>query len=312
MQITDIQLDEGRLRLCTDGPHQGFADGVHALEAQAIDEVYRPLILGTSVWERERIWLALRDAGRQAHLPPSTWGLVDIALWDLLGKAQGLPVFRAAGGFRDRVPVYRLGAGTTDELAAQALAAKEKGLWGFKFGVGGRADPAALALRLRQAVGDGFRLLCDGGRALDLEHALGLGRALDEIGAHWYEEPLAEGDVAALQKLADALDLPVVAGAFADGEPTAATRALSTRAVDRLRFVLPTAGGITDALKLLRGAEALGMNCEIDWRRGGSPHAAAHLLGAARNAELLAVDADTPLPVQDGHALVPTEPGLGL
>lgn len=312
MQITDIQLDRGRLCLCTDGPDQGFADGVHVLEEQAIDKVYRPLIVGASVWERERVWLALRDAGRQAHLPPSTWGLVDIALWDLLGKAQGLPVFRAAGGFRDQVPVYRCGAGTPDELATQALAAKEKGLWGFKFGVGDQTDPTALALRLRQTVGDSFRLLCDGGRALNLEQALSLGRALDKSGAHWYEEPLAEGDVTALQKLSDALNLPVVAGAFADGELTAATRALSTRAVDRLRFEIPTAGGITDALKLLRGAEALGMNCEIDWARRTGPHAAAHLLGAARNAELLSIDGDFPLPLKDGHALVPTGPGLGL
>lgn len=300
------------MRLLTDGSHQGYADGAAPPDAHAIDTVYRPLLVGASVWERERLWLALKEAARRHRLPPSTWGLVDIALWDLLGKAQGLPVFRAAGGFRDRVPACRRATGRPDAWAAQACTARDEGLWGFVFSVAGQADPADLARRLRSAVGDSFRLLCTGEGSLALEDALALGRVLDGLNVHWFEEPLAAGDLTALQKLSDALDLPVVAGAFANGEPTAGTRALSTRAVDRLRVEVPTAGGITDALKLLRGAEALGMNCEIDWARRGSPHAAAHLLGAARNAEFIVVDAETPLAITDGHVCLPDAPGLGL
>jgi L-alanine-DL-glutamate epimerase-like enolase superfamily enzyme len=315
MHITDVKIDveAGLLRLCTDGPHQGHAIGINAREAQAIDTVYQPLIVGASVWERERLWLALKEAGRRAHLSPSTWGLVDIALWDLLGKTQDLPVFRVAGGFRDRVPAYRLGSAIqSDEITAQARAAKDEGLWGFAFDIDGQDDPAALARRLRHEVGDSFRLLCNGGRAQSLEQALTLGRVLDEINAHWYEEPLASDNLVALKDLSDALDLPVVAGAFIGAELTTATQALSTRAVDRLRFEIPTAGGITDALKLLRGAEAMGMNCEIGWARRSGPHAAAQVLGAARNAEFLAVDGDGPLEIKNGEALLPLEPGLGL
>lgn len=312
MRITDIQCDPaaGLVRLCTDGPHQGLATGLDAATAAAIDAHYRPLLADATPWERERLWQALKAAGRRAGLAPATWGLVDIALWDLLGKAQDLPVFRAIGGFRDRVPAYLCGGDAKPEAAARR--ARDAGFWGYKFTVDGHDDPATLAHALRRAVGDDFRLLCDASETLDLEAALALGRALDDIDAHWYEEPLADRDLTGLQKLADALDLPVVAGAFA-ASIQSGTRALTTRAVDRLRFVLPTAGGITDALKLARGAEALGMNCEIDWHRAGTPHAAAHVLGAIRNAEFFAADGlDGPLPVIDGEVHLPLAPGLGL
>ena len=103
------------------------------------------------------------------------------------------------------------------------------------------------------------------------------------------------------------------------GSILAGPRALTTRAVDRLRATIPTTGGITDVLKLARGAEALGMNCEIDWDRRCAPHAAAHLLGAVRNAEFIPCDAAAggttivePLSVIDGELHLPQEPGLGL
>lgn len=323
MHITDVQIDptSGLLRLCTDGPHEGRAIGVTASTAAAIDGIYRPLLLGASPWERERLWQRLKREGRRAGLLPATWGVVDVALWDLLGKMQDLPVFRVIGGFRDRVPAYLRGATNVapDEMVNRARTARDEGFWGYEITIGSQEGSAALVRELRQAVGAPFRLLCNGDQSLDLEAALFLGRTLDEIGAHWFEDPLRDRDLTGLQKLSDALDIPVVAGAFLDGSILAGTRALTTRAVDRLRATIPTTGGITDVLKLARGAEALGMNCEIDWDRRCAPHAAAHLLGAVRNAEFFACDAAAegkaivePLPIVDGELRLPQEPGLGL
>ena len=324
MHITDVQSNpaSGLLRLRTDTPHEGWATGVTAATAAAIDQIYRPLLLDASPWERERLWQTLKREGGRAGLPPATWGVVDVALWDLLGKMQGLPVFRVIGGFRDRVPAYLRGNPDIDlnEMANQARMARDKGFWGCEITIGSEGDSAALVRELRQAVGDPFRLLCNGDQGLDLEAALSLGRVLDEIDAHWFEEPLRDHDVTGLQKLSDALDIPVMAGAFLNGSILAGTRALTTRAVDRLRATIPTTGGITDVLKLARGAEALGMNCEIDRDRRGAPHAAAHLLGAVRNAEFFACDGPDDddaavvesLPVIDGELHLPQEPGLGL
>jgi len=323
MHITDVQSNPttGLLRLRTDTPHEGWALGVTTSIAAAIDTTYRPLLLGASPWERERLWQTLKREGHRAGLPPATWGVVDIALWDLLGKAQNLPVFRAIGGFRDRIPAYLRGNPDIppDEVIEQAQTARARGFWGYEITIDNKGDSASLLRELRQAVGEKFRLLCNGAQNLDLEEALSLGRVLDEIGFHWFEEPLRDRDLTGLQKLSDAIDIPVVAGAFINGSIPTGTRALTTRAVDRLRATIPTTGGITDILKLARGAEALGMNCEIDWDRSSAPHAAAHLLGAVRNAEFIACDAANDsaaiveqLPILSGELHLPREPGLGL
>ena len=316
MQLTRIiyAAEDGLLRLCADDGTEGWAPGVPAPLAQTIVDAYEPVLSGGSVWERDRLWRACREAGRQAGLTPASWGHVDIALWDLFAKAQGLPLFRAIGGFRDRIPIYRIGSQTTDidVVVGEALAARNAGAFGYGLqAVCAEATPDLLRA-LRKEVGPEFRILCDGGQRFDLEGALRIGRALEAIDGHWFAEPLRDGDVTALQKLSDALSLPVVAGAFMGDSILAGTRALTTRVVDRVRMVLPDGGGITEALKLARGAEALQMNCEMH----GNLHAAAHLMGAVRNAELLAVgpalEGIEPLTLSEGHLQLPAEPGLGL
>jgi L-alanine-DL-glutamate epimerase-like enolase superfamily enzyme len=323
MNITAIihHPECGLLRLCTGGAEEGWTCGVSDDLAREILGAYEPLLLGEAVWERERLWRQCRDAGRDAGLPPASWGHVDVALWDLFARAQRLPLFRAIGGFRNRIPAYR--RGTVDlTLAAvlrEATVARDAGYLGYSLRMGAEEDVIAALLALRPTVGDDFRLMYDGAGELEPEQALAVGRALEDIDGHWFAEPLRNGDVTGLQKLADALDVPVVAGAFIEGSIVAGTQALTTRAVDRLRATIPTTGGITDALKLARGAESLGMNCEIDWDRSAGPHAAAHLLGAIRNAELYAAEGTSeaamgfaPLHVSEGELLLPPEPGLGL
>jgi L-alanine-DL-glutamate epimerase-like enolase superfamily enzyme len=311
----------GLLQLTTSGAAAGWAPGVGADTARLLTEVYGPVVVDGSVWERDRLWRACREAGRAAGLTPASWGHVDIALWDLFAKAQELPLFRAVGGFRDRIPVVRRGSETTDPetVTAEAVAARDEGAWGYSLSLASAETAMALLPSLRQAVGPGFRLLCDGGQRLDLEQALRIGRSLEAIEGHWFAEPVRDGDLVALQKLSDALELPVVAGAFIGDSILAGTRALTTRAVDRVRVTLPDTGGFTEALKLARGAEALQMNCEVDWGPACGPYAAAHLMGAVRNAELLVLPTQTPaapgwapMAVADGYLQLPDAPGLGL
>ena len=300
---------------------EGWSPGIEPAAAQTVIEVFEPLLTGRPVWERDRLWRQCREAARTAGLPPASWGSVDIALWDLFAKAQGLPLFRAIGGFRDRVPAVargKRGASTEDHIQA-AVAARDSGLFGYITHATPEADLVDALPALREAVGNEFRLLYDGGQYFELEQALAVGRALERIDAHWFAEPLCNGDVTGLQKLSDSFDIPIVAGTFMGDSILAGTRALTSRGVDRLRATIPQGGGITDALKLARGAEALQMNCEIDWSAATGPHAAAHLLGAIRNAEFFAADGPEagvtgfhPLPVVDGELVLPLEPGLGL
>ena len=317
IQIT-YSSEESLLRLCADDGSEGWAPGVVAPMAQSIIETYGPVVEGCSVWERDRAWRACRDAGRAAGLTPASWGYVDIALWDLFAKAQGLPVFRAIGGFRDRVPVYRSGSDTAecDVVVGEALAAHREGSFGYCLQAVCADETVGMLRALRREAGPELRILCDGRQRFDLEEALQIGRALEEIDGHWFAEPLRDRDVTGLQRLSDALSVPVVAGAFMGDSILAGTRALTTRAVDRVRMVLPDGGGITEALKLARGAEALQMNCEIKGRGACGLQAAAHVMGAVRNAELLAVDValkGKALPaLEQGHMQLSMDPGLGL
>ena len=309
------------LRLVTVGGLEGWSPGVKAPAAQVIIDLLEPVLLGNTIWERDRLWRECLETGREAGLTPTSWGSVDVALWDLFAKAQNLPLFRAIGGFRDRVPAVQRGSrgASTETRIDEAITARDSGLFGYVVRGTRQNDLIDALPALRAAVGDGFRLLYDAGQEFELEQALDVGRALERIDAHWFAEPLRAGDVTELQKLSDALEIPVVAGAFMGDAILAGTRALTTRAVDRVRATIPPIGGITAALKLARGAEALQMNCEIDWSAATGPNAAAHLLGAVRNAEFFPTDGPTAgvdgfhdLSIVNGELVLPSEPGLGL
>ena len=320
MKITAVrhQSTGGLLSVCTDGPVEGWSPGVAPHLVQPLLETCQPLLVGQSVWERERLWRECRDAGLRAGLPPAFWAHVDIALWDLFAKAQELPLFRAVGGFRRRLPaVWRGTAADVEQVATTAAEARSRGYFGYCVSAADGVDLAGCLRAARSATDPDFRLLVDGGGRLNLETALAVARVLEEIGGHWFAEPLLNDDVAGLQKLADAVDVPIVAGRFMGRSILAGTRALTTRAVDRVCATLPVTGGITDALKLARGAEALQMNCEIASEPPCPHHAAAHVMGAVRNAELFVVGETIqtdyePLSMEDGCIVLPLEPGLGL
>ncbi len=323
MEIAGIthEPDTKVLRLVTTGDHEGWSPGIEASDVRAIIDLFEPILVGKTAWERDLLWRQCQDAGRAAGMTPTSWGSVDVALWDLFAKAQNLPLFRAIGGFRDRLPSVRRGrqGASAEDQIEEAVAAREAGSFGYIVRGTRETDLIEALPAMRNAVGSAFRLLYDAGQAFELEQALDVGRALERVEAHWFAEPLRDGDLTGLQKLADALEIPVVAGAFMGDSILGGTRALTTRAVDRVRATLPQCGGITAALKLARGAEALQMNCEIDWNEATGPHAAAHLSGAVRNAEFFAVDGPAAgidgfagLPVVDGELILPQEPGLGL
>ena len=101
--------------------------------AQAIIDLLGPVLLGNTVWERDRLWRECLETGRAAGLTPTSWGSVDVALWDLFAKAQNLPLFRAIGGFRDRVPAVRRGSrgASTEARIDEAITARDSGLFGY-------------------------------------------------------------------------------------------------------------------------------------------------------------------------------------
>jgi L-alanine-DL-glutamate epimerase-like enolase superfamily enzyme len=328
MVITDIKIHQpvGLLRLITDMEVEGWCLGVDTNSGRQIQALYRRLLVGESALDRERLWQAMVDAERPTARHPVhvARAYVDVALWDLVGKWLGLPVFRAIGGFRERLPAAKNGrpqeqiVGVIDD----ALQAQEEGFVAYNVAyTGGVPGAIEMARRVREAVGDDFYLMYDGRQGYVQTEAVRLGRVLQEADYHWFEEPLPGADLLGLQKLAAALDIPILGGAQA-AALRATSQMVAVQAVDMVKAGVPRCGGITDVVKIARLAEAFGLHCELeaDGRMGGFVHA--HLMGAIKNSYFFATQCTgpqggepivrNPLQVKGGYVSVPQDAGLGM
>lgn len=341
-----VHAPAGVVRIAAGGAGEGVEGEAliapDRLPPAATVERMRAALIGRPLADRERIGRDLRAAA--AGSDPACLAGADAALWDLWSKALGLPLYRAIGGFRTRVPVCLAGqaaadagdASAAEAAAAEASAAERDGFRGYR--VAGAATaigvkaPAGVRKRVRgavravrEAVAPDYPLLYRGAPAGGLE-ALAVGRALDEAGYTWFEDPLPGADAEALRRLAADLDTAVLVTVSGPDAGRQAAGHLSRQSADLIRVRVPAAGGITGALKIARAAEAFGVNCEIDPDDGNGGFAAAGLMGALRNAMFLTWAPGergdraraaggligAPLVVRDGHVTLSAEPGLGL
>jgi len=214
------------VRLTTDAGHVGvgFAYALQGtgrgLYYTAVDDV-APLLVGEDPLDHERLeakaYWRLQTIGRRG-LVAQAYSAFDLALWDLKGKAAGLPLYKLLGGARESVPAYGSDTGwlylTPREIVRASQPYLDQGLMGVKVKVG--ADPAADAERLhelRAAWGDDIWLAVDANQRYDYGTALAMGRFFeDEVGVAWFEEPTSCEDVAGHARLAERLDVPIAAG----------------------------------------------------------------------------------------------------
>ncbi len=336
-----VQAPAGVVRISAEGAGEETCGAAlicpDRLPPAATVERMRAVLVGRPLADRERLWRDLRAAA--AGSDPAGLAGVDIALWDLWSKAMGLPLYRAIGGFRTEIPVCLSGeaACDSDDAATEAAMAVRDGYLGYRvtgtFTSIGATAPSAVRKRVldavravRDAVPPDFPLVYRGVPAGGHLEALAIGRALDDARYTWVEDPLPGADGEALGRLAAELDTPVLATV---GGPDAARQAaahLSRQSADLIRVRIPDVGGITEALKIARAAEAFGVNCEIDPADGNGGFATTSLMGAVRNAMfLLWVTGEsgdrartagglirTPMTVRDGAVTLGDAAGLGM
>src|SRR5919106_3596726 len=151
---------------------------------------------------------------------------VDIACWDLKGKAQGRSVGALLGGLRDRVPTYASGAlmrpHPIDYLAKAGPRLRDMGFRQMKMQCGSEPTLAASIERvriMREAIGPDVDLMCDINQLWSVNHAIEVGRRLEDEGLHlyWLEDPTTHDDYPGLARIADALSTPVADGEYVDG-----------------------------------------------------------------------------------------------
>ncbi|MFO1047036.1 MAG: enolase C-terminal domain-like protein [Geminicoccaceae bacterium] len=298
-----------------------------------------PHLLGRDPDAREAIYDDLkREVRAYDHMGH---GPLDIALWDLAGKRLGVSVSRLLGGFRTRLPTYastyhaqeeKGGLDSPGAFADYAVACKERGFAGFKihgWHDGNARREAANLLGVRKAVGDGWPLMID--PACELRtwmDALYVGRACDEAGYFWYEDPYRDSGVSASghQRLREKLRTPLLVSEHVRGLEQKAMFLLGG-GCDMIHADPEYDMGITGALKIAHFCEAMGL--DLQFHACGPAHRA--VMSATRNThfyEMALIGPGMPNAVPpvytcgysdqpeglgaDGCVPVPDGPGLGV
>jgi L-alanine-DL-glutamate epimerase-like enolase superfamily enzyme len=243
---------------------------------------------------------------------------IDVALWDLKARRAGLPLAKLLGAYRDSVRTYNTSGGflhaPIEEVKERASRSLQDGIGGIKIKVG-QPDMKEDLRRLgavREHLGDEVPLMVDANQQWDRTAALRFGRAVEELGLVWIEEPLDAYDAEGHARLAAALDTPIATGEMLTSVAEH-VRLIEARAADIIQPDAPRVGGITPFLRLATLADHAGLQL--------APHFAMeihlHLAAAyprepwVEHFEWLNPLFNERLETRDGRMLVPDRPGLG-
>lgn len=281
-----------------------------------------PRLIGRDAERIEAIWHELEFATHATTIGAITsiaLAAVDTALWDLRAKKQGLPLWKLAGGASDRRPLYTSEGGwlhiETEALVEDALQARAQGFRGSKVKIGkprGAEDVARLTA-VREAVGDGYEIMTDCNQGFGLDEAIRRAERLRPLDLAWIEEPLPADDIDGHVRLSRSTATPV-----AIGESLYSIRHfreyMQRGACNVVQVDVGRIGGITPWLKVAHMAEAFDIPV--------CPHFLMELhvslACAVRNGryveyipQLDELTASAMI-VEDGQAVAPTMPGIGI
>jgi L-alanine-DL-glutamate epimerase-like enolase superfamily enzyme len=322
--IVVVETDEG-IR----GIGEGVGPEPYVVE-RIVEEKFAPRLVGTNPLDVERRWQEMLTEdlywARKGQTVAAASG-IDIALWDVVGKHYGAPVYRLLGGDAHGGSLQAYASDLfwddPDRMAERAARYVDRGFPAVKthLGRGVDADEERVAA-MRDAIGDAH-LMVDVNCGYDYPEAVRVGRMLESYDVYWYEEPLSPYDVDGLARLRRTLDVPVATG---ENEYTKwGFRDLFE--ADAVDYAMPDAmrcGGITETKKVCSLAESFGVtptpHC---YTTGVGLAATMHVLATAPAGSWLEFDVtDFPLyedlftsslVVDDeGQVALPTDPGLGV
>ena len=319
------------LRIRTDDDVEGlgvtyFGGALTLTLRRAVDEL-GALAIGEDPLRVEAVAAKLRAAAGgsgPAGIFTMALSAIDVALWDIKGKALGLPLWKLLGGGRDRIATYASGALRRGLKLEEAVTAagrlREKGHRQTKMQLGlpGVTSPAReveQARLIREAVGPNMDLMCDINQRWRVEQAIDIGKRVEDagVGLYWLEDVTAHDDYAGLARVAAALATPVAGGEYLYGT-VPFRHMLEARSVDIVMIDQVRSGGITPWLKIAGMAEVFNLPVVSH----GVPEIHVHLVGAVPNGltveympRLFRLWEEVPVPV-NGELAMPTAPGLGL
>jgi L-alanine-DL-glutamate epimerase-like enolase superfamily enzyme len=284
-----------------------------------------PVLMGRDPLQRETLWRDLRP--RAFPLAPGAMAAIDIALWDLLGKATNLPLYQLLGGARDRIPAYASTPLLPDVPAYLSFVDEliQQGFRAIKFHAWCIPDKdLELAREVRKHyAGDEIAFMHDAENNYDRSSALRVAAELEGLGFTWFEAPLPDYDLDGYRELTGSVRIPVLPSGNWFQDLPSFSAAILSKAWRVARTDITCCGGITPARKAMILAETAGMNCEVMcWGYTLISTANLHLMLAFPNATYY----EQPVPYEayeygmqdvirtqaDGYVYAPHGPGLGV
>jgi L-alanine-DL-glutamate epimerase-like enolase superfamily enzyme len=253
-----------------------------------IDRIVReeiaPSLVGEDAFAVERLWQRARPATfdilRDRRLGLVACACVDTAIWDLIGKALGQPLWRLWGGYRNRLPMIAIGGyyGADADVEAEVAELKERGLAGMKFKVGG-LSPEADAERFhaaRRAAGPNFLLAADANQGWTPQEAIRFARLVADDDLLWFEEPCRwHNDRRAMRDVRLAAGCRVCAGQ-SELSSTGCLELMVEGAIDVCNFDASWSGGPTE----WRRTAAIALALDVAMAHHEEPQVASHLLAS--------------------------------
>ncbi len=301
--------------------------------SHAVTAGLRSLVIGEDPFETEKIWHKMyREniySGRRG-IAIHAMGGIDLALWDIKGKALGMPVWKLlGGGFHSKIRAYAstLFGDTPADTRERGERFVSQGFSAVKFGWGPLGQDEKLDLDLvrsaREGVGDGADLMIDAGLCYDTKTAIHRAKQFEQFRPYWFEEPLLPDNYDGYRRLCESTPLRI-----ADGEEESSRLSfldlMDRGKIDIVQVDLTRCGGFTEAMKIASLAEDRALPVV---NHGFTTYiniaASLHFLASISNSFILeyVVEQDTILRDEitnqdirmiDGFVAVPDGPGLGV
>lgn len=326
--VVVVETDSG-----VTGVGEGLARFGPKAYAELIDGLLAPKIVGMDPFAVEAIWQKLfrTFSGRSGGMLIEALSAIDIAIWDLMGKAAGRPVYELLGHMgRKGIRAYASSIPWVDDEAARksVLDCVAAGFKEIKVKIGAPVTAAlARAKLVRETAGPDIRLMADANWIFDVDDALEVGKGLADLDYFWFEEPIVPEDIEGYRWLRQKLPLRLAAG---ESEHTAIGVAplLASRAVGVVQPDVARSGGISETRKIATLAAALHVPYAPHVGASGAICAAASLHLAAAMPNFLSFECmifpnplrdsllKTPVgavdTLADGELPLPSGPGLGV
>jgi L-rhamnonate dehydratase len=292
----------------------------------------KEVVAGSDPFDYEQIW---NDMWAKTYYYGRTGPVIhvmsgiDMAIWDIMGKATGKPVHKLLGGsYAERVRPYAsaLMPGTPEEVKSMVQKYASMGYPAIKFGWGPLGYDVHFDLKLiemaRKTADDNIEIMIDIGKRYKLKQAMFVAKALEQMNIYWLEEPLPAEDLAGYKRLTESTTMRIATGEEESGR-LAFARLINESRVDVIQPDISRCGGLTEAKKIATMAsDANIMIVPHAFKTGILVAASIHMIAAMPHVPFLEFSVTEsairkellikPFVQKDGYVDVPTEPGLGI